>query len=173
MPLPSLLIISFLSGSLMKLTDDIMDRDLPVSSLFTILPGLAYGLLIGYLMTTDTNAAILFGGIVLGCLVTGKINGTGHYFGLAAILIVLFLYGIKLSPLVFLTASLAALDEMGSRVLVVRLRFIFDYRLIMKLGILILVFFDLLGLNALIILLAFDLAYILAERIGRRFLHEI
>ncbi len=157
----------------MKLADDIMDRDLPVSWLFTILPGVAYGLLIGYLMATDTNAAILFGGIVLGCLVTGKINGTGHYFGLATILIVLFLYGIKLSWLVLLTAALAALDEMGDRVLVVRLRFIFDYRLILKLGILILVFFDLLGLNALIILLAFDLAYILAERIDRRFLHEI
>jgi hypothetical protein len=152
----------------MKLTDDIMDENIHISHLLSIPPGLAYGLLIGYLMIADTNATVLFGGIVLGCLVTGKINGIGHYFGLAGILLVLFMNGIKLSPLVFLIAALAALDEIGDMIHVKKFTFLFDYRLVLKLGILALAILNIAGINALLILLAFDFAYILTERIGRR-----
>ncbi|MCZ7356314.1 MAG: hypothetical protein O8C66_10980 [Candidatus Methanoperedens sp.] len=152
----------------MKLTDDIMDRNLRISHLLSIPPGLAYGLFMGYLMIADANAAVLFGGIVLGCLVTGKINGIGHYFGLTGILAVLFMKGIKLSPLVFLIAALAALDETGDMMHVKKFTFIFDYRVILKLGILALVILNIAGINALLILLAFDLAYILTEMIGRK-----
>jgi hypothetical protein len=152
----------------MKLTDDIMDRNIRNSHLLSIPSGLAYGLFMGYLMIADANAAVLFGGIVLGCLVTGKINGIGHYFGLAGILVVLFMNGIKLSPLVFLIAALAALDEIGDMIPVKKFTIIFDYRFVLKLGILALVILNIAGINSLLILLAFDLAYILTERIGRR-----
>jgi hypothetical protein len=165
--LPVLLILSSLSGFLMKLTDDIMDGNLHFPQFTAVLSGLAYGLLMGYLMVADANAEVLYGGIVLGCLVMGKINGTGHYFGLMGILIVIFMNGIKLSPLVFLIAMLAALDEIGDMIPVKKFTFIFDYRLVLKLGILVLVILNIAGINALLILLAFDLAYILTERIGR------
>ncbi len=169
----ALLAISLLSGSLIKLTDDIEDKNL-TRSLYAIPAGLAYGLSIGLLMLIDTNAALLFGGIVLGNLITGKIDSTGHYFGLGAILAVVFLYGIKLSPLVLPIAVLAALDEIGDFIQTPKfLDFIFEYRLILKLGILILVILDMLGLNALLVLLTFDAAYMLMDRITGRAAHEI
>lgn len=169
MELLTLLILGFLAGSLVKLTDDIADRKL-FHNLFTIPLGLTYGLIMGYLMSSDAEASLLFGGIVLGCLITGKINSYGHYFGLGAILFVLFLYGIKLTPLVLPIAAIAALDEMKDVFYASgNLNFMFDYRLFLKFGILVLVILNMLGLNALLILIAFDSAYIITERINSRF----
>lgn len=173
MSLLTLLVISLLSGSLIKLTDDIEDKNLS-RKIYAIPAGLAYGLLMGYLMISDTGAALLFGGIVLGNLVTGKINSRGHYFGLGAILTVLFLYGIKLSFLVLPIAMLAALDEIRDLIRTPKfMELIFEYRLILKLGILVLVILEMLGLNALLVLLAFDAAYMLTGRMTGRAAHEI
>ena len=166
MPLLTLLILSLLAGSLIKLADDIADKKL-FHNLFAMPLGLAYGLIMGYLMLIDADASLLFGGIVLGCLLTGKINNMGHYFGLGAILIVLFLYGLKLTPLVLPIAALAALDELKDVIPLTNA--VFQYRLFLKLGILVLVILDMLGLNALIILITFDSAYIMTERINSRF----
>ncbi len=163
-----LLALAFLSGSLIKLTDDITDRGLKIPRIAAIPLGLAYGSLMGYLMLVDKDAAILFGGIVLGCLATGKINSNGHYFGLGGILVFIFLNGIKFPPLVLLAAALAALDEMGDIVSLKRLQFIFEYRLILKSGMLALVILNLTGVNALLLLLAFDGAYIITERVTSR-----
>lgn len=168
-----ILIPGFLSGSLIKLTDDIEDKNL-LRKLYAIPCGLAYGLLMGYLMISDTDVAILFGGIIVGNLVAGKINSIGHYFGLGAILVVIFLYGIKLPLLVLPVAVLAALDETGDLLHIPKfLELIFKYRLVLKVGILVLVALNMLGLNALIVLLAFDAAYILIDRITQRAAHEI
>ncbi|MGB8215882.1 MAG: hypothetical protein WCE94_01145 [Candidatus Methanoperedens sp.] len=173
MSLLMLLVISLLSGSLIKLTDDIEDKNLS-RKIYAIPAGLAYGLLIGYLMISDTGASLLFAGIVLGNLITGKINSAGHYSGLGAILAVVFLFGIKLSPLVLLIAALAALDEIGDLIRTSKfLDFIFKYRLILKLGILVLVILNMLGLNALLFLLAFDAAYMLTGGMTGRASHEI
>lgn len=167
MQLLTLFILGLIAGSLIKLADDITDKNLPLNRVFAVPFGLAYGLVMGYLMINDADAAILFGGIVIGCLVTGKINSTGHYFGLSAILTVLFLNGIKISPLVFLIAALAALDELKDALPLPGI--IFEYRLFLKLGILALVISGILGLNALLLLIAFDSAYIITDRINSRF----
>ncbi|MDP2846423.1 MAG: hypothetical protein Q8N79_10200, partial [Candidatus Methanoperedens sp.] len=137
MQLLTLFTLGLIAGSLIKLADDITDKNLPLNRAFAVPFGLAYGLVMGYLMINDADAAILFGGIVIGCLVTGKINSTGHYFGLAALLIVLFLYGIKIPPLVLPVAALAALDELKDALPLPGI--IFEYRLFLKLGILALV----------------------------------
>ncbi len=173
MSLLTLLVTSLLSGSLIKLTDDIGDKNL-TRNLYSIPAGLAYGLLMGYLMISDTGAALLFGGIVLGNLITGKINSTGHYSGLGAIIALVFLNGIKLSPLVLLIAALAAFDEVGDLIQTPNfVDFIFKYRLILKLGVLAFVLLNILGLNALLILLAFDAAYMLTGAMTGRAAHEI
>lgn len=169
MPLITLLILGFLAGSLIKLADDVADRNIPANPVLALPFGLAYGILMGYSMAIDTDASLLFGGIVLGCLVTGKINTTGHYFGLAAILVVLFLYGSKLSLLVLPIAAFAALDELGDIIHAPFLKTAFEYRLFLKIGILMLVILDILGLNALMLLISFDSAYILTEKINSRF----
>ncbi len=171
MQLLTLLILGFLAGSLIKLTDDIADKKL-FHQLFAIPLGLAYGLMMGYLMLSDANASLLFSGIVLGCLITGKINSTGHYLGLGAILIIILLYGIRPTLLIFPIAALAALDEMKEVIKVKALNAAFDYRLFLKLGILMLVILNVLVINALLLLIAFDSAYIITERIVSRF-HEI
>lgn len=173
MSLLQLLLMASLSGSLIKLTDDIEDKNL-IKGLYAIPFGLAYGLSMGYLMLMDTGAALLLGGIILGNLVTGKIDSTGHYFGLGAILAVLFLYGVKLSPLVLAVAAFAALDELRDIIHAPQsLDFIFEYRLMLKLGILVLVVLKIIGLNALIVLLAFDAAYMLTDGLTRRFSHDV
>ncbi|MCZ7361789.1 MAG: hypothetical protein O8C58_00360 [Candidatus Methanoperedens sp.] len=154
---------------MVKLTDDIEDKNLNINSLYSITTGLAYGFVMGYLMLIDIDASFLFGGITLGCLIAGKIDSRGHYFGISAILTVVFLYGVRLSPLVLLIAILAALDEIKDMIHIPKfIDFVFEYRLILKLGILILVILKIMGMNALIALFAFDLAYILTDRITRR-----
>ncbi len=167
-PFMILFFLSFLAGSLVKLTDDIEDRNLKIR--FCSIPtGLAYGFMMGYLMLIDIDASLLFGGITLGCLITGKIDSMGHYFGISAILAMVFLYGVKLSPLVLLIVALAALDEIKDMIHIPKfMGFVFDYRLILKFGISILVVLKIMGLNALIALFTFDIAYILTERIIRR-----
>ncbi len=167
MQLLTLFTLGLIAGSLIKLADDITDKNLPLNRVFAVPFGLAYGLVMGYLMINDADAAILFGGIVIGCLVTGKINSTGHYFGLFAILTVLFLNGIKISPLVLPVAALAALDELKDALPLPRA--IFEYRLFLKLGILALVISGIMGLDALALLIAFDSAYIITDRINSRF----
>lgn len=169
MPFMIIFFLSFLSGLLVKLTDDIEDKNLDIHRLYAIPGGIAYGFAMGYLMLIDIDASFLFGGITLGCLIAGKIDSRGHYFGMSAILAVVFLYGIKLSPLVLLIGALTALDEIKDIIYVPKfIDFIFEYRLILKLGILIFVIIEIMGPNALIALFAFDIAYILAGRITPR-----
>lgn len=158
----------------MKFIDDITDKNVPLHPFFIITGGLAYGLLMGYLMTVDSSASLLFGGIILGCLITGKINSTGHYFGLSGIIAVIFLYGIKLSPVVLLIGVLAALDEVKDMVPVpARLEFIFDYRLVLKTGILASVILNIVEFRTFLVLLVFDLAYMLTGFVDSRLFNEI
>jgi hypothetical protein len=159
---------------MIKLTDDIEDKKLNIHRLYAIPCGITYGSLIGCLILIDTDASFLFGGIILGCLIAGKIDSMGHYFGMGTLLTVILLNGIKLSPLVLLIAALAALDEIKDIIHIPKfMDFVIEYRLILKLGILILVILKIMGLNALIALIVFDIAYLLTDKITWRFSHEI
>jgi len=90
------------------------------------------------------------------------------------ILAVIFYYGFHPSPLILLVGVLAAMDELKDTIHIPSsLEFIFDYRLVLKVGILILVVLNILELNTLIILLAFDIAYILTDQLTSRFPNEI
>lgn len=164
-----ILFLSFLAGSLVKLTDDIEDKNLSIHHLYAIPTGIAYGLVMGNLMITDIDVYFLFGGIVLGCIITGKIDNMGHYFGMSTILTMVFLFGVKLSPLILLIMTLAAFDEIKDLIHIPQSKdFIFEYRLVLKLGILIMVMLKIIGLIALMALFAFDIAYILTDRIDQR-----
>lgn len=169
-----LIFLSLLSGSLIKFTDDIEDKNLKRYRNFSIPCGISYGLAMGYLMLIDPDAALLFGGIVLGCLAAGKIDSIGHRSGLSAILTVVFLNGIQISLLVLVIAALAAMDEFKDKFRFPKfMDYVFKYRLILKFGILIMVILNIIGMNALIALLAFDLAYILTGGITWRASNEI
>ena len=173
MQIISLLILGSLVGFLLKLADDISDKNMRLNSIFAMPLGISYGLLMEYLMIVDIYAALIFGGIILGCVVSGKINSTGHYFGLAAVLAIVLSYGVKLPPVVFMIAVLSAFDEMKDIIHIPTLDFLFKYRLFLKTGVLLLVAFNFIGLNGLLLLFAFDFAYILTEKLDSRLIHEI
>jgi len=168
-----LLILGVLAGLFMKLADDISDTNSKIDRKYAILIGIVYGSLMGYLMILDTDASLLFGGVILGCLVTEKIDKQCHYLALASILLLVFINGIKLSPLVLIIAALAAFDEMKEIFPFQGMDFIFDYRLFLKIGVLLLVVFNLIGINSIILLVAFDLAYIITGKMNSRLIHEI
>lgn len=169
----NLLILGILVGFFMKLADDISDTNSKINRKYAIPLGIVYGSLMGYLMILDPNASLLFGGVILGCLVTGKIDRKCHYLALASILLLVFINGIKLSPLVLIIAALAAFDEMKEIFPFQGMDFIFDYRLFLKTGVLLLVGLDLIGINSIILLVAFDLAYIITGKMDSRLIHEI
>lgn len=168
-----LLILGILIGLFMKLADDISDTNSKIDRMYAIPLGIGYGALMGYLMILDTDASLLFGGIILGCLFTGKIDRKCHYLALASILLMVFINGIKLSPLVLIIAALAAFDEMKEIFPFQGMEFIFDYRLFLKSGVLLLVVLDLTGIYSFILLIAFDLAYIITGKMNLRLIHEI
>jgi len=168
-----LLILGILVGLFMKLADDISDTNSNIDRNYAIPLGIGYGALMGYLMILDTDASLLFWGVVLGCLVTGKIDRKCHYLALASILLLVFINGIKLSPLVLIIAALAAFDEMKEFFPFQGIDFIFDYRLFLKTGVLLLVVLDLIGINSIILLVAFDVAYIIMGKMNSRLIHEI
>ena len=157
----------------MKLADDISDKNLRLHRRFAVPLGITYGLLMGYLMIADVDASLLFGGIIIGCLVSGKIDSTGHYIGLATILAIVFSYGIKFSPTIFMIAAFAAIDEMKKMIPISFPDFVFEYRLFLKIGVLLFVVFDFMGLNGLLLLFTFDFSYIMTERLISRLIHEI
>lgn len=169
----TVLILGCLIGVFMKLTDDISDKNLRLNHLLALPLGIVYGSLMGYLMIVNIDAALIFGGIILGCLVSGKINSNGHYISLAVILAIIFSYGIKISSLVFMVAAFAAFDEMKEMIRISGLDFMFKYRLFLKMGTLILVAFDLIGMIGLLILLVFDLSYMLTGELVSRLNNEI
>ncbi len=157
----------------MKLADDISDKNLRLHNLFALLLGIVYGSFMGYLMIINNDAALIFGGIILGCLVSGKINSNCHYLGIAVILAIVFSYGIKLSPLVFIIAAFAAFDEIKEMIGIPYLDFMFKYRLFLKIGILILFASGLIGLTGLLLLLVFDLSYIFMGELVSRLNYEL
>jgi hypothetical protein len=169
----NLLILGILVGMFMKLADDISDTNSMIDRKYAVPFGIVYGSLMGYLMILDTDASFLFGGVILGCLVTGKIDRQCHYLALASILLLVFINGIKLSPLVLIIAALAAFDEMKEIFPFQGMYFIFDYRLFLKTGVLLLVVLDLIGINSIILLVAFDLSYIITGKMNSRLIHEI
>ncbi len=162
-------LLSIISGSLVKLTDDIEDFDIKKYRMYAIPSGLAYGIIMGYLMLINIEASFLFGGIALGCLIAGKIDSRGHYFGISAILAAVLLYDIKLSPMLLIIAMLTALDEIKDVVnMPIFMDIIFEYRLILKFGLGVMVALNLAGENILIALFAFDGAYMLTGTLIRR-----
>ena len=163
-----LLILGCMAGLFMKLADDISDKILRLNRRFAVPLGIAYGLLMGYLMIADVDASVLFGGIIIGCLVSGKIDSSGHYIGLATILAIVFSYGIKFSHIIFIIAAFAALDEMKEMIHISIPNFVFEYRLFLKIGVLLLVVFDFMGFNGLLLLFAFDFTYIITDRLNSR-----
>ena len=96
------------AGSLMKFTDEIADgklkigahkrlgiRGIDIISRIDIISGIIYGSIMGLLISHNITSVYVLGAIIIGCLITGKVDARGHYFALAAIILVIFSLGVE------------------------------------------------------------------------------
>src|SRR3989338_8307464 len=106
-------ILAFISGALVKLVDDIVDKEikwLPAKGQLPI--AMLYGLLIGYIIS-NASFSMLFLGALFAQVISGKIDKNAHILGFfVAILSAIYfgLPGIDYAFFVFLIA--AYLDEL-------------------------------------------------------------
>ncbi|BDZ71014.1 hypothetical protein [Methanobacterium petrolearium] len=103
-----------LSGFFMKFSDDALDQK------DNTLLGVASGLLcvagIGYLAVNFSDAATIFLAILLGTVLSAKVDKIGHMVTLIVFLVILFIWGIPTIGIITLAiCTLAAwLDEVGN-----------------------------------------------------------
>lgn len=140
MELIALSILYALSGFLMKLSDDAYDE--MNDKKFASLTGIICGLLIGVLVVNSIDAAYIFFAILLGTLISKKIDGIHHVLTLATFVLVAFIYGIpQIGLLTLIISSIAAyIDEIGNdnQKLIEKSHFLeifFKYRFAMKITI--------------------------------------
>ena len=176
------------AGSLMKLTDEIADGKLridahkrggikwiDIASRIDIISGIIYGSIMGLLISHNITSVYVLGAIIIGCLITGKVDARGHYFALAAIILVIFSLGVEsvTLPILLLVALSSVFDEMANdRYKSFKnkaVNFFFRYRMTMKLLLLIFSVLHILDYYSIIFLLVFDFSYYLTEVILRRF----
>jgi hypothetical protein len=167
------------AGSLMKLTDEIADSKSGIESYkwISILSGIIYGSIIGLLISHSLASVYVLGAIIIGCLVTGKVDARGHYLALASILLIILALGVKSVELInpsilLLVAFSSVIDEIANdryrsfRNKAVKL--FFKYRMTMKVLLLALSIPQILSYYPIIFLLIFDCSYYLTDVIWGR-----
>ena len=103
-----------LSGFFMKLSDDSYDQKNEKS--LAIIFGILSGLTIGYLVVTSLDAAYIFMGILIGTLLSKKIDGIHHIITSTVFLFIALIFKIPSIRIVTLVlCSFAAfIDEIGN-----------------------------------------------------------
>jgi hypothetical protein len=178
-------LIFFLSGFLMKISDD--SQDLKNNTLLGVVSGMISVACIGYLAVTYSDATTIFLAILLGTLLSGKVDRLGHLVTLLVFLGILAIFGIPTIGIISLAiCTIAAwLDEMDNDSEILKkkkfkgkktIEFFFQYRPALKIAVFLLALLGGLpisytGLNSFqpitfIYFMLFDLAYEIA---GSRF----
>lgn len=109
-----ILIIVFFIGILTKITDLIVDHNFKLIKNIEYFFGFIYGILVAYIVTeTNTLVASLWFGLVIGVIITKKIDHLAHIIGLVSFLFYLGLVGLpRLNIIyVFVFTFFTALDE--------------------------------------------------------------
>ena len=111
-----LLIISFLTGISTKLVDLIEDNGLKLFKFDKYVFAVAYGLLIGYIISNYSLVAPLWIGAILALILAKKIDTKAHIIGVISTLIFVVFYGFEKINILFLVIFLIAafLDELLS-----------------------------------------------------------
>lgn len=103
-----------LSGFFMKFSDDALDVE--NNTILGILGGIICVIGIGYLSVNFTDAATIFLAILLGTILSGKVDKIGHLVTLGIFLAILAIFGmpyVGLGALIVCTIA-AWLDEVGN-----------------------------------------------------------
>lgn len=178
-------LIYFLSGFLMKISDD--SQDLKYNTSLAVGSGMISVACIGYLAVTYSDATTIFLAILLGTLFSGKVDQLGHLVTLLVFLGILVIFGIPTIGIISLgICTIAAwLDEMGNGSKILKkkkfkgkktIEFFLQYRPALKIAVFLLAVLGGLPISysgldfflpiTFIYFMLFDLAYIIA---GSRF----
>ncbi len=87
------LIIIFLYSIIGVLFQIINVQDKKDSSLGCIVSGIVCGFLSGTLITEHKVSTLILGGIIIGFLISGRLNNIGYYFSLATVLTMTLYFG--------------------------------------------------------------------------------
>jgi hypothetical protein len=127
----------FLVGLLTKLADLIADDGLKVRGVFSYIIGAVYGTLGAYILISDAYLAPVVIATIIAVVITKKIDKKPHSVAIAAMLLVLAVWGFPAVNLMLMAIFLAAgvIDEIGNdmadgKKINGRLKRIFDYRLV-------------------------------------------
>ena len=141
-------ILYALSGFFMKLSDDAYDRKKNIS--LAIFAGILCGVFVGYLAVTSADAACIFIAIVVGTLLSLKVDSLNHVAALVLFILIVVYIGIpSIGIVTLIICSIAAfIDEVGNDNLWVKNRgkmteLFFEYRFSLKITVLL---FAVLGL---------------------------
>lgn len=169
-----LAILFLLSGFFMKYSDDLFDvnHDIKMASIFGVLCAIASAIA----TVNDVGAAYVFIAILIGNLIALKVDGVHHLITLIVFIIICLMYGVgELNYIVLLICILAALsDEIGHELIsnITSNGFInlfFEYRFVMKIVIFLLAIFGAFNVLIFICFIIFELAYVIAEIIFKKF----
>ena len=165
------LLVIFLAGILTKAVDVIVD-DNKGNKRIGYLLGIIYGILIGYILTTDVYLASLGIAVVISVILTSKIDHVQHALGIAAMLIVIAVIGMPQVHVVMLIIFLAGgiSDEVLSDYSDRKKKYgIFRYRVILKIVTLIVSMST--GNWILFIgMILYDLGYTIIDKVAYKFL---
>ena len=132
-------ILYALSGLFMKLSDDAYDKKKNI--VLAILAGILCGSFIGYLAVTSADAACIFIAILIGTILSLKVDSLNHIAALILFVLIVIYIGIPtIGILTLFICSIAAfLDEIGNDNKLIKnrkLKMFFEYRFTLKVAVL-------------------------------------
>ena len=167
-----------LSGFFMKLSDD--EYDEKSNTIWAILLGVICGAFTAYASSISPDAACIFIAILIGNILSLKVDGIHHIATMASFLILFFILGLPhftmTSILIIVICMIGAIiDEIGNdnESIYAKSRFLeyfFDYRFALKVVILLLVIAGLLDGWSFIYFLCFEIAYEIARKTFEKYL---
>ncbi|RLI97056.1 MAG: hypothetical protein DRO99_03515 [Candidatus Aenigmatarchaeota archaeon] len=106
-------VTAFFTGLLSKLVDAAEEHGLGIPAMFSRVSGVAYGVLIAYVISVSPELSGLWIATVIGVIITGKIDTPGHYLGIGSMLFMLPILGIAGIdvPLLAAFTALCVLEE--------------------------------------------------------------
>ncbi|PIU61170.1 hypothetical protein COZ55_00040 [archaeon CG_4_8_14_3_um_filter_38_5] len=106
------LILAFITGILTKLVDNAEDEGSKINETLKIIFAATYGIMIAYLITVIPLPSFWFG-IIIGLILSGKIDSQSHYIGISTLLATLALLGFPEmnASIVVIVALICHLEE--------------------------------------------------------------
>ncbi len=171
-----ILAAAFVTGILVKIVDQIEDKKIKLMENVNVFLGITYGFLIAYVMLKSEIVASLWMAAVLGNIIAGKIDAPGHRLGIFSMMLMLAVFGFpKIDAYLLVIFVLAAyFDEFlkglsdKRKIKNKAIAKIASYRLLLEASAFAVSFYTGRWILFASILL-FDIGYIIAAKLGKRY----